>query len=48
MGKNDADILARQRARRTATEERIESNPKVSSKTRASSGGTTGIKRAKK
>lgn len=47
MGKNDAEILARKRARNAVSKARVESNPKVSTKTIASTGGITGIKRRK-
>ncbi|MBI5391591.1 hypothetical protein HZB00_01165 [Candidatus Woesearchaeota archaeon] len=47
MGENNARILADQKARSAASKERVERNPKVSAKTMASTGGTTGIKRRK-
>lgn len=45
MGKNDAEILAHQKARSAASKKRVERNPKINSERLWS--GATGIKRRK-
>ncbi len=43
----EKEIVAKQKARSAASKERVERNQKVSAKTLASTGGSTGLKRRK-